>query len=92
MILLFELALGIAIGFIILVFLAAVLQVVFWIMFGLLIFAALGYLIIKFPIEILVAVLVMEVMALLVILVFKGLIGMGRSARLALFDGKRPPR
>ncbi|MBI3418976.1 MAG: hypothetical protein HY053_02435 [Proteobacteria bacterium] len=86
-----ELALGIAIGFLILVFVAAAIHIAVWLLLILAVLAGVGFLIIKFPIEILVAILIIEGMILLTIALFKGLIAMGRRARLALFDKPRPP-
>jgi uncharacterized membrane protein YdjX (TVP38/TMEM64 family) len=86
--LLIELAIGIAVAAVFLVFFVAMLHIIFWVLFGFLVLAALGVLIFSFPLGFLVTILIitLTVMGLFQVLVF-----IGRAVRKKFYKDPPPP-
>jgi hypothetical protein len=85
--LLIELAIGIAVAAIFLVFFVAALHIIFWLLFVFLVLAALGVFIFNFPLQILMVILII---VLAVMGLFQMLVAIGRAVR-KKFYSDRPP-
>ncbi len=85
-----EFALGVVIALVVLMFLAAVLHIVFWVLLFVVAMTAMAIFVFHFPLGILFSLIVALGVAAFIILVFKALVLLGRRARLSL-SRRYPP-
>lgn len=86
-----ELAIGVAVAAIFLVLFVAALHIAFWVFVLVAVIAGIGYVLLNFPVEILITIIVVQLFVLLVAFIFKGLIGLGRRSLQSLTKRTPPP-